>query len=102
MKDGLKELQRIIGSDKAVKEWFKSVNNQRTIYNYRADFPNFLKYVRENSKFKTPSEILLKTSSRRLRQTLLIICGNIPKIPLGPKAIFAEILPLCTPLFMNE
>ena len=58
MKEDLKDLQRIINSDKAVLEWFKSVNNERTVYNYRADFPNFLRYTRENTEFKTPSEII--------------------------------------------
>jgi site-specific recombinase XerD len=54
----LLELRKIIDTDKAVSEWFKSIGNKRTISNYRNDFPKFLKFVREHSSFKTPSEII--------------------------------------------
>jgi site-specific recombinase XerD len=54
----LLELRQIIDTDKAVSEWFKSVGNERTVSNYRNDFPKFLKFVREHTTFKTPSEII--------------------------------------------
>ena len=54
----LLELRKIIDTDKAVSEWFKSIGNKRTISNYRNDFPKFLKFVREYTSFKTPSEII--------------------------------------------
>jgi len=54
----LLELRKIIDTDKAVSEWFTSIGNKRTISNYRNDFPKFLKFVREHTSFKTPSEII--------------------------------------------
>lgn len=54
----LLELRKIIDSDKAVREWLKSVGNERTVANYRNDFPKYLRFVRENTDFKSPSEII--------------------------------------------
>jgi len=54
----LLKLRQIIDTDKAVAEWFKSIGNKRTISNYQNDFPKFLKFVREHTTFKTPSEIV--------------------------------------------
>ena len=54
----LVELRKIIDSDKAVSEWFKSIGNERTISNYRNDFPKFLKFAREHTTFKTPNEMI--------------------------------------------
>jgi len=54
----LVELRQIIDCDKAVGEWFKSIGNERTISNYRNDFPKFLKFSREHTTFKTPNEMI--------------------------------------------
>jgi len=51
-------LRKIIDSDEAVSEWFRSVGNERTVSNYRNDFPKFLKFVIEHTTFKTPSQII--------------------------------------------
>ncbi len=46
--------------DKAVKNWFELLGNERTIENYSRDFPKFLKWVEDNPEIpaKTPAEII--------------------------------------------
>jgi site-specific recombinase XerD len=44
--------------DPKVVEWFTLLNNQRTIKNYRNEFPKFLEFVQKTTKYKTPSQIV--------------------------------------------
>ncbi len=45
-------------NDQYVKNWFEILGNERTIKNYTNDFPKFLIWVRENTEYKTPTEII--------------------------------------------
>jgi site-specific recombinase XerD len=45
-------------NDKYVKNWFELLGNERTIANYRNEFPIFLEYVKAQTEFKTPSEFI--------------------------------------------
>ena len=45
-------------NDKYVKNWFALLGNERTINNYRGDFPKFLKYIAAHTEYKTPSAII--------------------------------------------
>jgi hypothetical protein len=44
--------------DKLVKNWFELLGNERTIRNYSEGFLKFLKYVRTQTPYKTPSQII--------------------------------------------
>jgi site-specific recombinase XerD len=44
--------------DPKVKEWFELLNNERTIKNYRNEFPKFLEFVQKTTDYKTPSQIV--------------------------------------------
>jgi hypothetical protein len=44
--------------DKAVKNWFELIGNERTIKNYSGDFAKFLNWAIENTPYKTPSDII--------------------------------------------
>jgi hypothetical protein len=45
-------------NDKYVKNWFELLGNERTIKNYSGDFPKFLKYVKAQTPYITPTEII--------------------------------------------
>jgi site-specific recombinase XerD len=45
-------------TDPKVVEWFELLNNERTIKNYRNEFPRFLEFVQKNTEYKTPSQIV--------------------------------------------
>lgn len=45
-------------NDKYVKNWFQLLGNERTIKNYSGDFPKFLKYVKAQTPYETPTEII--------------------------------------------
>jgi integrase len=44
--------------DKYVKNWFELLGNERTIKNYKNDFPKFLTFIQETTPYKTPTEII--------------------------------------------
>jgi hypothetical protein len=44
--------------DPKVVEWFELLNNERTIKNYRNEFPRFLEFVQKTTEYKTPSQIV--------------------------------------------
>jgi len=44
--------------DKYVKNWFELLGNERTIKNYSVDFPKFLEYVKAQTTYTTPTEII--------------------------------------------
>jgi site-specific recombinase XerD len=44
--------------DAKVKEWFALIGNERTIQNYTWEFPKFLEFVKANTEYKTPSQII--------------------------------------------
>ena len=44
--------------DTTVEKWFSEISAKRTKKNYREQFPTFLEFVQENTKYKTPSEII--------------------------------------------
>lgn len=45
-------------NDKYVQNWFEILGNERTIRNYKREFPKFLAWVRKNTEYKTPTEII--------------------------------------------
>jgi site-specific recombinase XerD len=45
-------------SDKYVQNWFELLGNDRTIKNYKNDFPKFLVFIQETTEYKTPTEII--------------------------------------------
>jgi integrase len=45
-------------NDACVKKWFEIVNDKRTIENYTREFPYFLDFVKANTEYKTPSQII--------------------------------------------
>jgi len=44
--------------DPKVVEWFTLIANERTIRNYKWEFPKFLKFVQETTSYKSPSQIV--------------------------------------------
>lgn len=51
--------------DPQVKKWFELIGNARTVENYAREFPKYLDFVRETTKYKTPSQII----DARIEQT---------------------------------
>lgn len=45
-------------NDKYVQNWFELLGNERTIKNYKNDFPKFLAFIQETTEYKTPTEII--------------------------------------------
>ena len=45
-------------SDPSVVEWLQMINTERTVRNYKQEFPNFMRYVVENTEYKTPTQII--------------------------------------------
>ncbi len=43
--------------DPIIKEWLNKIHTERTVKNYKHEFPYFLEYVRANTPYKTPTEI---------------------------------------------
>ncbi|MCW4018067.1 MAG: tyrosine-type recombinase/integrase [Candidatus Bathyarchaeota archaeon] len=58
-------------SDKYVQNWFELLGNERTIKNYKNDFPKFLAYIQENTEYKTPTEIINSRLQQLTTQDLL-------------------------------
>jgi site-specific recombinase XerD len=58
-------------SDKYVQNWFELLGNERTIKNYKNDFPKFLVYIQENTEYKTPTEIINSRLQQLTTQDLL-------------------------------
>jgi site-specific recombinase XerD len=44
--------------DPVITEWFDIIKNQRTVANYRREFPYYLEFVQANTEYKTPSQII--------------------------------------------
>jgi integrase len=44
--------------DSAVKKWFQLIATKQTVTNYTREFPKFLEFVKANTPYKTPSEII--------------------------------------------
>jgi site-specific recombinase XerD len=42
-------------NDPYIKKWFEIVNTERTLENYRRDFPKFLEFVHLTTEFKNPT-----------------------------------------------
>jgi integrase len=51
--------------DPKVKKWFELIGNSRTVENYSREFPKYFDFVRETTKYKTPSQII----DARIEQT---------------------------------
>jgi hypothetical protein len=45
-------------NDPIITEWFTIIKNPRTQENYRREFPYFLEFVKANTEYKTPSQII--------------------------------------------
>jgi len=45
-------------NDKVIVEWFEIVKNARTQENYLREFPIFFDFVKANTEYKTPSQII--------------------------------------------
>lgn len=45
-------------NDKAIKEWLQKIHSERTRENYRREFPKYLDFVKANTEYKTPSQII--------------------------------------------
>jgi site-specific recombinase XerC len=58
-------------NDKYVKNWFALLGNERTIKNYKGDFPRFLKYVEAHTPCKTPTDIIESRLQHLTSQNLI-------------------------------
>jgi site-specific recombinase XerD len=45
-------------NDKYIKEWLQKIHSERTKQNYKREFPLYLEFVQQNTKYKTPSQII--------------------------------------------
>lgn len=45
-------------SDAKVVEWLKIINTERTVVNYKREFPIYMRFVTENTEYKTPTQII--------------------------------------------
>ena len=45
-------------NDPKVVEWLDLINTERTVTNYKREFPYFLEFVQSTTEYKTPSQII--------------------------------------------
>ena len=57
--------------DQFVKNWFELLGNERTIRNYKEEFPKFLKYAKAQTPYKTPTQIIQSRLEHLTTQDLI-------------------------------